>query len=107
MQYYDVQAAWNNDLVMSALSFDIKGFFDFVNHKCLLSELHCKGIPIQIVKFIKSFLTDCKAAICVDGIVSDLKGVSNRIPQGSPLSPILSSFYAAELLEILECKSQN
>lgn len=29
----DVQAAWNHGLVTSALTFDIKGYFDFINHK--------------------------------------------------------------------------
>ena len=38
----DVQCAWNHRMVMSALTFDIKGYFDFVNHNQLLSELHHK-----------------------------------------------------------------
>ncbi|KAF8828234.1 hypothetical protein HHX47_DHR4000457 [Lentinula edodes] len=103
----DVQAAWNHDMVTSALTFDIKGFFDFVNHDRLLYELRRKGIPLQIVQFVKYFLSDRKAAVCVDGITSNLEDVANGTPQGSPLSPILSAFYAAELLETLECRSQK
>jgi ribonuclease HI len=103
----DIQASWNHGLVTSALTFDIKGFFDFVNHDRLISELRRKRIPLQVVKFVKSFLSDRKAAVCIDGIVSDLKDVENGTPQGSPLSPILSAFYAAELLELLECKAQE
>ena len=36
---HDVHTAWNQNMVTSALTFDIKGFFDFVNHQCLLSEM--------------------------------------------------------------------
>jgi len=46
----DVHCAWNHGKVTSALTFDIKGYFDFVNHKRLLSELRRKGIPLEYVK---------------------------------------------------------
>jgi len=36
----DIQCAWNHKLVTSALTFDIKGYFDFMNHNHLLSKLH-------------------------------------------------------------------
>jgi len=36
---HDVHTAWNQNMVTSALTFDIKGFFDFVNHQHLLSEM--------------------------------------------------------------------
>jgi retron-type reverse transcriptase len=35
----DIQTAWNQGKVTSALTFDIKGYFDFVNHRRLLYEL--------------------------------------------------------------------
>ena len=35
----NVHCAWNHGKVTLALTFDIKGYFDFVNHKRLLSEL--------------------------------------------------------------------
>ncbi|KAJ3719013.1 hypothetical protein DFJ43DRAFT_962960, partial [Lentinula guzmanii] len=38
----DVQAAWNRGLVTIALTFDVKGFFNFVNHDRLLVELQRK-----------------------------------------------------------------
>jgi len=36
---HDVHSAWNQNKVMLALTFDIKGFFDFVNHQRLLTEM--------------------------------------------------------------------
>jgi len=36
---HDVYTAWNQNIVTSALTFDIKDFFDFINHQRLLSEM--------------------------------------------------------------------
>ena len=95
----DVQTAWNAGKVTSALTFDIKGYFDFVNHGRLLSELKRKNIPLEYVKWTASFLSNREAAICIDGRCGDMQPVDNGIPQGSPVSPILAAFYSAELLE--------
>ena len=46
----DVQSAWNAGKVTSALTFNIKGFFDFVNHNRLLCELRRKQILLEYVK---------------------------------------------------------
>jgi hypothetical protein len=54
--------------VTSALTFDIKGYFDFVNHNRLLSELKRKGLPLEYIKWTASFLSDREAAVCIDGI---------------------------------------
>lgn len=95
----DVQCAWNHKLVTSALTFDIKGYFDFVNHNRLLVELRRKRIPLAYVQWVASFLSDREAAICIDGKRGEMGHVENGVPQGSPISPILAAFYTAELLE--------
>ena len=95
----DIQAAWSQGKVTSALTFDIKGYFDFVNHNRLLHELRRKHIPLEYVKWTASFLADREAAICLDGRCSSMQPFQNGIPQGSPVSPILAAFYSAELLE--------
>ena len=95
----DVQAAWKHGRVTSALTFDIKGYFDFVNHNRLLCELRRKKLPLEYIKWTASFLSDREAAICIDGHCGTMLPVQNGIPQGSPISPILASFYSAELIE--------
>ena len=104
---HDIQTAWTDGKVTSALTFDIKGYFDFVNHRRLLCELRRKRIPLQLVKWVDSFLTEREAAVCLDGIRGEMKGVQNGIPQGSPVSPILAAFYSAELLEMFEEHANN
>ena len=95
----DVQTAWNNGKVTSALTFDIKGYFDFVNHDRLLHELRRKHLPLEYIKWTHSFLSDREAAICIDGKCGQMSPVENGIPQGSPVSPVMASFYSAELIE--------
>ena len=95
----DVQTAWNNGKVTSALTFDIKGYFDFVNHDRLLHELRRKHLPLEYIKWTHSFLSDREAAICIDGRCGRMDPVENGIPQGSPVSPVMASFYSAELIE--------
>ena len=63
----DVQCTWNHKLVTSALTFNIKGYFDFMNHNRLLSELRQKHIPLEYMKWVSSFLSNREAAICVNG----------------------------------------
>jgi hypothetical protein len=96
----DVHAAWNHSQVTSALTFDIKGYFDFVNHKRLLTVLRKKGIPLPIVTWVASFLDDRQAAVCLDGIRGNMAEVENGIPQGSPVSPILAAFYTSDIFNL-------
>jgi hypothetical protein len=84
----DIQAAWNNGKVTSALTLDIKGYFDFVNHDRLLCELHHKHLPLEYVKWTASFLSNREAAICIDGHCGTMLPVENGIPQGSPVTSL-------------------
>ncbi|KAF5313929.1 hypothetical protein D9619_013084 [Psilocybe cf. subviscida] len=103
----DIQSAWNHGYATSALTFDIKGYFDFVNHKRLLVELRRKKVPLVYIKWTASFLEGREAAVCLDGKIGEMKEVQNGIPQGSPISPILAAFYTAELLEVFDKKHSS
>jgi len=90
---------------MLALTFDIKGFFDFVNYQHLLTEMQSRQIPLEYLKWTANFLDNHEAAICVDNTRGDSKPVKNGIPQDFPVSPILASFYSADLLEVFQDKA--
>jgi ribonuclease HI len=95
----DIHAAWSEKKTLSMLNFDIKGYFDFIRKDRLLEKLFKKRIPLHYVKWVGSFLTDRSACFSVDGTSGDIGAVDNGTPQGSPVSPILSSFYSADLLD--------
>ena len=99
---HDTHNSWNYGLATSVLIFDIKGYFDFVNHEHLLNEMKKRCIPLELVKWTANFLSDWEAAICLDSNQGEMKPVKNGILQGSPISPILTSFYSAGLLDIFE-----
>ena len=99
---HDVEAGWKKHLVGSAVAVDIKGFFDNVNHDRLTKVIHEMGFPHQITRWVRSFLSDRKAAIRLDDEMSDTRDLDIGIPQGSPCSPVLSIIYAAEVLSDLQ-----
>ena len=99
---YNIYNLWNYGLATFALTFNIKGYFDFVNHEHLLNKIKKYCIPLELVKWTANFFSNQETVICFNGIWGEMKPVKNGIPQGSFISPILVSFYSAGLLDIFE-----
>jgi hypothetical protein len=55
-------------------------------------------LPLPMIKWMKSFLSERQAAICLDGHCTNIKLVLNGLPQGSPISGLASSLYTADIL---------
>ena len=80
--------------------FNISGFFNFVNHDILTQHLTSFGFNHKLTNLIKDFLIGHRTQISYNNFLSDPHDIPNRIPQGSPLSPILSILYSTPLLTI-------
>ncbi|MTI11737.1 group II intron reverse transcriptase/maturase [Sansalvadorimonas verongulae] len=64
---------------------DLEAFFDTVNHDLLMAELKTQQQDATLLKLINRYL---KAGVCINGI----KQASTKgLPQGGPLSPVLSN----------------
>ena len=64
---------------------DLEAFFDNVNHDLLMTQLRARHKDVMLLRLINHYL---KAGVCINGIKqASLKGV----PQGGPLSPVLSN----------------
>lgn len=64
---------------------DLEAFFDHVNHDLLMIQLKAHHKDSTLLRLINQYLN---AGVCINGIKqASLKGV----PQGGPLSPVLSN----------------
>ena len=78
--------------------FDIKGFFDNVHKDCLTATLHNLGFLPSMCKWMLSFLSDQKVQLSFNGSLTLEGDQPVGMPQGSPISPVLSALYTSPLL---------
>lgn len=77
---------------------DLAKYFDTVNHGILIEMVREQIQDEQVIRLIKLFL---KSGVMSDGLVSPtIEGV----PQGGPLSPLLSNVYLTRFDKLLEAR---
>lgn len=92
--------AWRSKLVVSLLSFDVKGAYNGVLKERLCQRLSARGIPKPLINWVMAFCSNRSASILVNYQESGIEALRNPgLPQGSPLSPILFLFYNADLVQ--------
>ena len=85
-----------NDGYEWVIDLDIEKYFDTVNHDKLISILRERINDAPTLHLIRSFL---KAGVMEKGLVSPTE---EGVPQGGPLSPVLSNVYLDKLDRELE-----
>lgn len=89
--YFNEGYEWVIDL-------DIEKYFDTVNHDKLISILRERINDAKTLRLVRQFL---QAGVMENGLVSPSK---EGVPQGGPLSPILSNVYLDKLDQELEAR---
>lgn len=85
-----------NDGYTWVIDLDIEKYFDTVNHDKLISIIRERMNDADTLHLIRKFL---RAGVMEDGLISPS---TEGVPQGGPLSPILSNIYLDKLDKELE-----
>jgi hypothetical protein len=99
---HDVQEAHRRGLKCGILLFDVRGFFDNVNHGRMTAILENLGYPPELVRWSEAFLKDRKVHLSFNNVISDERGQPIGVPQGSPLSLVFSITYTSSLLAMMK-----
>ena len=87
-----------NDGYEWVIDLDIEKYFDTVNHDKLISILRERINDAKTLRLTRQFL---RAGVMEDGLISPSE---EGVPQGGPLSPILSNIYLDKLDKELESR---
>jgi hypothetical protein len=80
--------ALDENKVVRVLFIDYSKAFDHVDHTTFITKLqHEFNLPIILVRWICSFLTDRKQRVKIGDIVSEWLTLNGGLPQGSWLAP--------------------
>ena len=82
---------------VAGIFIDLEKAFDTVNHQILCNKLNYYGFRGKINDLLKSFLTNRKQFVSVNGYDSSQLEIKCGVPQGSTLSPLLFLVYINDL----------
>ena len=79
---------------------DLSAAFDTIDHSILLARLHDLGVRGAALEWFRSYISDRKQSVYVQGQRSQERDLPYGVPQGSVLGPILFSIYIIPLGQI-------
>ncbi len=84
----DVLSEVDNQRLTLVFMFDLSVAFDTIDHGLMLQILSERfGVQGDVLKWIQSYISNCKQYVCVDGSSSERSPLSYGVPLGSILGP--------------------
>ena len=98
----------DKDLITTILSTDLSAAYDTVDHQILLKKLNYYGIKDNELETFKSFFSNRRQYVEIDGAKSNLAFLGNvSVVQGSKLAGILYTIYTNEIPDLYKLIHSN
>ena len=88
-QYDLILNILDEDANADVVYLDFSKAFDKVDHSIVLRKIKKLGIDGKLLQWLKSFLTERKQSVLVNGVTSESQHVISGVPQGSVLGPLI------------------
>ena len=73
--------------------------FDSISHDILLDKLRYYGVTDRSIQLLKSYLSNRKQYVQIDGVMSSMQYIQTGISQGSIVGPLFFSIYINDIVK--------
>ena len=99
---HEIGTNWTENKISHGIFLDVSAAFDKVWHNGLLAKLGQVGVEGSFLDILRSYLSNRKQTVVVDGVKSEILDTKAGIPQGSRLGPLLFIIYMNDIVDDIE-----